>query len=120
VSARVVLHVTCRIALLALAGGWLMGGVPVDTAIAGHLHPEPRRLGGVARRADPATAPLIAAELAGIDQVPVETVVAYPRDDADLSAFCLEHPSNIVLLCSRDSPRPIARIELIALAGNAS
>jgi hypothetical protein len=49
VSARVVSRVVsrgaCRIALiLAPADGWLMGGVPVDAAIAGHLDAELRLL----------------------------------------------------------------------------
>jgi hypothetical protein len=60
-------------------------------------------------RADPAIAPLIAAELAGINQAPVETVVARKPNDTALSGLGLEHPSNIVLLYSRDSSWPVAR-----------
>jgi hypothetical protein len=40
-SARAASHVACRIGLiLAPAGGWLMGGKTVDTAIAGHFYVE--------------------------------------------------------------------------------
>ncbi|HEY4044462.1 MAG TPA: DUF4340 domain-containing protein, partial [Rhodopila sp.] len=73
-----------------------------------HIHAP----GGFVHRADPALAPLIAAELAGFDQTPVEAVVAHKPDDDTLSEFGLAHPSNIVLLYSRDSSRPVARIEI--------
>lgn len=73
-----------------------------------HVH----TLGGVVHRADPAMAPLIAAELAGIDQAPVETVVAHRPEDSAMQAFGLQHPSNIVLLYSQDSSQPVARLEI--------
>jgi len=73
-----------------------------------HVH----TLGGVLHRADPAMAPLIAAELAGIDQARVETVVAHKPEDSAMQAFGLQHPSDIVLLYSQDSSRPVARLEI--------
>jgi hypothetical protein len=76
--------------------------------VGGHIHTP----GGFVHKADPVLAPLIAAELAGIDQAPVETVDSHQTDDAALSVFGLEHPSTIVLLYSRDSSRPVARIEI--------
>jgi hypothetical protein len=72
--------------------------------------------GGFAHRADPATAPLIATELAGVDQSSTETVVIHKPDDAAMSGVGPEHtsvhPSNILLLYSRVASRPVARIEL--------
>jgi len=67
--------------------------------------------GGVVHRADPKLAPLIAAELAALEQASVEAIVAdYPNDET-LAQFGLEHASSIVLLYTRDSSRPVARVE---------
>jgi Domain of unknown function (DUF4340) len=72
--------------------------------------------GGFVHKADPVMAPLIAAELAGIDQAPVENVVAHKPNDLAMAGFGLEHPSKIVLLYSRDSSQAVARIEIGELA----
>jgi hypothetical protein len=72
-----------------------------------HVH-EP---GGFVHKADPKLAPLIAAELAALEQASVEAIVADHPDDAALAQFGLEHASSIVLLYTRDSSRPVARVE---------
>jgi len=72
--------------------------------------------GGFVHHADPTLAPLIAAELAGLERVPVARIVSRHPDAAALSGAGLEHPSTILLLYSRDTAGPMARIEL----GNAS
>lgn len=67
--------------------------------------------GGFQHKADPKLAPLIAGELAGLEHGSVESVVArHPADDT-LGEFGLEHPSAIMLLYTRDSSAPVARIE---------
>jgi len=72
-----------------------------------HVH-EP---GGFVHKADPKLAPLIAAELAALEQASVEAIVAdHPNDDT-LAQFGLEHASSILLLYTRDSSRPVARVE---------
>jgi hypothetical protein len=72
--------------------------------------------GGFVHKADPSLAPLIAAEFDVLDRLPIAgTVVGHP-DAAALGAAGLTHPSTILLLYSRDSAGPVARVEL----GNAS
>ena len=68
--------------------------------------------GGFVHHADPKLAPLIEAELAVLDRLPVaRTVVRHP-DAAALAGAGLEHPATILLLYSRDTAGPVARIEL--------
>jgi hypothetical protein len=55
---------------------------------------------------------LIGAELAVLDRVPVARVVTRRPDAAALAGAGLEHPSTILLLYSRDTAGPVARIEL--------
>jgi hypothetical protein len=72
--------------------------------------------GGFVHHADPALAPLIATELGVLERVPVARIVTRHPDAAALAGAGLEHPSTIVLLYSRDTAGPVARIEL----GNAA
>jgi hypothetical protein len=67
--------------------------------------------GGVVHQADPKLAPLLAAELAALERAPIEGVVARHADAETLGSFGLEHPPLIMLLYTRDSSRPVARIE---------
>ena len=68
--------------------------------------------GGFVHHADPKLAPLIEAELAVLDRLPVaRTVVRHP-DAAALAGAGLEPPATILLLYSRDTAGPVARIEL--------
>ena len=57
-------------------------------------------------------APLIEAELAGLDRAPVRRVVARHPDAPTLADTGLAHPALILLLYSRDSAGPVGRIEL--------
>jgi hypothetical protein len=68
--------------------------------------------GGFVHHADPKLAPLIEAELAVLDRLPVARVVARHPDAAALAGAGLEHPATILLLYSRDTAGPVARIEL--------
>ena len=72
--------------------------------------------GGFVHHADPTLAPLIAAELAVLDRVPVARVAARHPDAAALAGAGLEHPAMILLLYSRDIAGPVVRLEL----GNAA
>jgi hypothetical protein len=72
--------------------------------------------GGFAHHADPTLAPLIAAELAVLERVPVARIVTRHPDAAALAGAGLDHPSTILLLYSRDTAGAVARIEL----GNAA
>ena len=74
--------------------------------------------GGFVHRADPKLAPLIGAELAVLDRLPVARVVARHPDAAALAGAGLEHPATILLLYSRDSAGPVARIELGNIAAD--
>jgi hypothetical protein len=75
--------------------------------VGNHVHTP----GGFAHKADPKLAPLIAAELAALEQASVETVIAqHPAEDT-LAQFGLEHASSIMVLYTRDSSHPVARIE---------
>jgi hypothetical protein len=67
--------------------------------------------GGLVHKADPKLAPLIAAELAALEQASVEGVVTqHPAAEA-LAQFGLDHASSIMILYTRDSSRPVARVE---------
>jgi hypothetical protein len=68
--------------------------------------------GGFVHYADPTLAPLIAAELAMLERVPVARIATRRPDAAALTGAGLEHPSMILLLYSRDTAGPVARIEL--------
>ena len=72
--------------------------------------------GGFVHHADPKSALLIEAELARLDGLPIARVVARHPDEATLGRFGLEHPATILLLYSRDSAGPVARLEF----GNAT
>jgi hypothetical protein len=72
--------------------------------------------GGLAHHADPSLAPLIEAELAVLDRLPFGRIVARHPDATALASSGLEHPATIVLLYSRDTAGPVARVEL----GNAA
>ena len=67
--------------------------------------------GGFVHKADPQLAPLLAAELAALERASIETVVVQHPDPDSLGEFGLEHPPSILLLYTRDSSRPVARIE---------
>jgi hypothetical protein len=77
-----------------------------------HVH----ALGGFVHQADPTLAPLIAAELAVLERVPVARIVTRHPDATALTGAGLEHPPTILLLYSRDTAGPVARIEM----GNAA
>jgi hypothetical protein len=66
--------------------------------------------GGVVHKADPQLAPLISAELAALERVPVEAVVARQPNEDTSAQFGLEHPSSIMVLYTRDSSDPVARL----------
>jgi hypothetical protein len=68
--------------------------------------------GGLVHHADPTLAPLIEAELAVLDRLPIARVVAGRPDAAALASSGLEHPATILLLYARDSAGPVARVEL--------
>jgi hypothetical protein len=67
--------------------------------------------GGFMHHADPKLAPLIEAELAGLDGLPIGRMVARQPDEVSLGKFGLEHPATILLLYGRDSAGPVARLE---------
>jgi hypothetical protein len=67
--------------------------------------------GGFAHHADPKLAPLIAAELDALDRLPLAATVASHPDAATLAGAGLVHPATILLLYTRDSAGPVARIE---------
>jgi hypothetical protein len=67
--------------------------------------------GGFVHQADPTLAPLIEAELAGLDRLSIARIVARHPDAAGLASAGLEHPATILLLYSRDTAGPVARIE---------
>lgn len=68
--------------------------------------------GGFVHHADPAQAPLIEAELAGLDRSSISRTIVRHPDAAALAGSGLEHPAMILLLYSRDTAGPVARIEL--------
>jgi hypothetical protein len=72
-----------------------------------HTHSGP---GALLHQADPRLAPLMAAELAALERVPVEAVLAKHPDENTLAQFGLEHPSSIMLLYTRDSSDPVAHV----------
>jgi hypothetical protein len=67
--------------------------------------------GGFVHKADPRQALLLAAELDALDRLPIAASVAPHPDPAALDAAGLAHPATIMLLYSRDSAGPVARIE---------
>lgn len=67
--------------------------------------------GGFVHKADPQFAPRIAAELTALEHAAVEEVVARHPDSDSLGEFGLDHPPSIMLLYTRDSSKPVARIE---------
>jgi hypothetical protein len=67
--------------------------------------------GGPVHRANPAMAPLIEAELAALDRIPITRTVAPHHDTAELASGGLEHPATILLIYGRDTAGPVARIE---------
>jgi hypothetical protein len=77
-----------------------------------HLHLP----GGFVHHADPKQAPLIAEALDTIDRMPIAATAASHPDAAALAAAGLVHPATILLLYSRDSAGPVARVEF----GNAA
>ena len=68
--------------------------------------------GGLVHHADPTLAPLIEAELVMLDHLTIARIVARHPDAAALASSGLEHPATILLLYSRDSAGPVARVEL--------
>jgi hypothetical protein len=80
-----------------------------------HTHSGP---GAIVHRADPRLAPLIAAELAALERVTVEAVLAKHPNENTLAQFGLEHPSPIMLLYTRDSSDPVAHVSFGNLAGD--
>ncbi|MBV9251290.1 MAG: DUF4340 domain-containing protein [Acetobacteraceae bacterium] len=77
-----------------------------------HLHGP----GGIVHKADPRLAPLIASELTALERVPVEGEIARQPNEDVLAQFGLEHPSSILLLYTRDSSDPVARISFGKMA----
>ena len=67
--------------------------------------------GGLVHQADPTLAPLIETELTGLDRLSIARIVARHPDAAGLASAGLEHPATILLLYSRDTAGPVARIE---------
>ncbi len=67
-------------------------------------------------QADQKQAPLIAAELDTLDRTPLAATARSHPDAEALAAAGVEHPATILLLYSRDSAGPVARIEF----GNAA
>jgi hypothetical protein len=74
--------------------------------------------GGLVHRADPRMAPLIEAELGALDHLPIARIVGRHPATAVLASFGLEHPGTILLLYSRDTAGPVARVELGNTAGD--
>ena len=72
-----------------------------------HVH----KPGGFVHNADPKLAPLLATELTALERASIEGVVVQHPDPDALGEFGLEHPPLIMLLYTRDSSRPVARIE---------
>ena len=68
--------------------------------------------GGFVHHADPVQAPLIAAELDVLNRSPIAHTIARHPDAAALADCGLEHPATILVLYSRDTAGPMARIEL--------
>jgi hypothetical protein len=77
----------------------------------GHVHTP----GGFVHKADPYTAPLLAAEFTALERASVEAVVAKHPDEAMLAADGLEHPSTIMVMYARDSLGAVARVEFGSL-----
>jgi hypothetical protein len=71
---------------------------------------------GLVHHADLTLAPLIEAELAALDRLPIARIVARHPGTAALASSGLEHPATILHLYSRDSAGPVARVELGKIA----
>jgi hypothetical protein len=76
--------------------------------------------GGLVHHADPKLAPLIAAELDALDRIPIAASAEPHPDAAMLTAAGLVHPATILLLYSRDSAGPVARVEFGKAAADGS
>ncbi|HJS84557.1 MAG TPA: hypothetical protein VJ779_03785, partial [Acetobacteraceae bacterium] len=76
--------------------------------------------GGLIHKADPRFAGLIHTELAALERLPVEKVLARHPDGSALDNAGLEHPPMIMLMYGRDSSEPVARIEFGRTAGDGS
>jgi hypothetical protein len=76
--------------------------------------------GGLVHHADPVLAPLIETELAALDRSPIAQSVARRPDAAALGTSGLTHPAMILLLYSRDSAGPVARVEFGEVAADGS
>jgi hypothetical protein len=74
--------------------------------------------GGFVHHADPNLARLIEAEFSVLDRLPVALMVTRHPDATALTGAGLDHPSMILLLYSRDTAGPVARIELGNAAAN--
>jgi Domain of unknown function (DUF4340) len=68
--------------------------------------------GGFVHHADTRLASLIEAEVRALDRLPIAQIVARHPDAAALGIFGLDHPAMILLLYSRDTAGPVARVEL--------
>jgi hypothetical protein len=75
-----------------------------------HFGQHTHGLGGLVHKADPKLAPVIAAELGAVEHIPVESVLARQPEQDLLAQYGLEHPSSIMVLYTRDSLDPVARV----------
>jgi hypothetical protein len=75
---------------------------------------------GLVHHADPKLAALIAAELDLLDRMPVAATGSPDRDAAARAAAGLAHPATILLLYSRYSAGPVARVEFGDVAADGS
>jgi hypothetical protein len=73
--------------------------------------------GGFVHQADPTLAPLIEAELVALDRLTFARLIGRHPDEAVLVGAGLDHPATILLLYSRDTAGPVARIEVGKAAG---
>jgi hypothetical protein len=76
-----------------------------------HVGQHSHAAGAPAHKADPQLAPLLAAELTGLERATIEAVETQHPDPDTLLEFDLEHPPLIMLLYTRDSSRAVARVE---------
>ena len=79
-----------------------------------HVH----TFGGFVHQADPKLAPLIEAELMGLDRLTILRLVSRHPDAVALDDAGLAHPPTILLLYSRDIAGPVARVEFGKTAGD--
>ncbi|HYZ22570.1 MAG TPA: DUF4340 domain-containing protein [Rhodopila sp.] len=76
--------------------------------------------GGFVHQADPKLAPLIEAELSALDGMRFTRVVSRHPDAAMLDERGVEHAATILLLYSRDTAGPVARVALGNAVGDGS